>query len=280
MQARIADKLSSHTSLFFLGVFLFYSCVHTLSYISNALHDALSHLVPNTVSAIHRYDYDTLAISRPELYNFLVDRIPEEKLVLGKQVQELVFQDIAHHGRSAAPAPAVSVSVPASNNRSIEIGRGTEVEMEDGVQLAERVGAERGGGAMTTTTLPLMDSNGSTPTTTSIAAVLCTDRSRYEGIIIGADGAYSTIRLSLYRHLREQGLLTTAAATADKGDVNEDRHHGPMRAQFRVLVGMTRELDPDRFELLKSEYSDVRVLVSNGVHPFEVSKEKRVDGNV
>ncbi|KAG0281931.1 hypothetical protein BGZ97_009197 [Linnemannia gamsii] len=31
---------------------------------------------------------------------------------------------------------------------------------------------------------------------------------------------------------------------------------------------MTRELDPDRFELLKSEYSDVRVLVSKGVHPF------------
>ncbi|KAG0273105.1 hypothetical protein BGZ96_005018, partial [Linnemannia gamsii] len=31
---------------------------------------------------------------------------------------------------------------------------------------------------------------------------------------------------------------------------------------------MTRELEPDRFELLKSEYSDVRVLVSKGVHPF------------
>jgi hypothetical protein len=232
----------------------------------------LLHLVPNTVSTINRYDYDTLAISRPELYNFLVDRVPEEKLVLGKQVQELVFQDIAHDERSAAPAPALPVSVPAGNNRRNEIGRGTEVELEDGVQQA--VGAERG--AMTTTTMPLIGISGSTPTTTAIAAVVCTDGSRYEGIIIGADGAYSTVRLSLDRHLREQGLMTTAAA-ADKEEVNEDRHHGPMWAQFRVLVGMTRELDPDRFELLKSEYSDVRVLVSKGVHPFAVSRKKRVE---
>ncbi|KAF8933509.1 hypothetical protein BGZ47_010842 [Haplosporangium gracile] len=206
-----------------------------------------------------RYDYDTLAISRPELYNFLVDRIPEEKLVLGKQVQELVFQDIAHDERSAAPVP---VPVPGTrSNRKSSGGRGTEPE-------AEEVGAERAGAIMMT--MPLMDNHsGSDPSTSNIAAaVVCSDGSRYEGIIIGADGAYSTIRLSLYQHLRERGLLTTAA---DKEDSNENHHHhghGPMRAKFRVLVGQTRELDPDRFELLKNEYSDVRVLVSQGVYPF------------
>ncbi|KAG0276546.1 hypothetical protein BGZ95_007410 [Linnemannia exigua] len=37
---------------------------------------------------------------------------------------------------------------------------------------------------------------------------------------------------------------------------------------------MTRELDPDRFELLKNEYSDVRVLVShNGDRPFMTCPE-------
>ncbi|OAQ33007.1 hypothetical protein K457DRAFT_134646 [Linnemannia elongata AG-77] len=214
-----------------------------------------------------RYEYDTLAISRPELYNFLVDRIPEEKLVLGKQVQELVFQDIAHDGtRSAAP---VLVPVPGtgdSDRSSGSTGRGTEAEVEE-VQ-ADGVGAERGGTIMTT--MPLMDNHsGSTTHASNIAtatAVVCTDGSRYEGIIVGADGAYSTVRLSLYRHLRERGLLMSAAA--DK-EGNEGIHHGPMRAQFRVLVGQTRELDPARFELLKYEYSDVRVLVSQeGAHPF------------
>ncbi|KAF9147834.1 hypothetical protein BG015_010450 [Linnemannia schmuckeri] len=212
-----------------------------------------------------RYDYDTLAISRPELYNFLVDRIPEEKLVLGKQVEELVFQDIAHDERSAVPVPA-PVPDTRSSRRSSG-GRGTEAEVEE-VQ-AEEVGAEQGGAIMMT--IPLMDNHsGIDPNTSNIvAAVVCSDGSRYEGIIVGADGAYSTVRLSLYRHLRDRGLLTTAAA--DKKDSNEIHHHhghGPMQAKFRVLVGQTRELDPDRFELLKNEYSDVRVLVSQGIYPF------------
>ena len=165
------------------------------------------------------------------------------------------------------------VSVPgtgSSNSRSSgSIGRGTVAEVEQ-VQ-ADGVGAERGGAIMTT--MPLMENHSESATHTSniasAATAVCTDGSRYEGIIIGADGAYSTVRLSLCRHLRERGLLTTAAA--DK-EGSEGDHHGPMRAQFRVLVGQTRELDPDRFELLKNEYSNVRVLVSQeGVHPFAVS---------
>lgn len=190
--------------------------------------------------------------------------------MLGKQAQELVFQDIAHDGaRSAAPVLVPVLGTGSSSRSSGSTGRGTEAEVEE-VQ-ADGVGAERGGAIMTTR--PLMDNNSGIATHTSniatTAAVLCTDGSRYEGIIVGADGAYSTVRLSLYRHLRERGLLTTAAA--DKGG-NEGDHHGPMRAQFRVLVGQTRELDPDRFELLKNEYSDVRVLVSQeGVRPFAVS---------
>ncbi|KAF9137181.1 hypothetical protein BGX30_010495 [Mortierella sp. GBA39] len=118
-----------------------------------------------------RYEYDTLAISRPELYNFLVDRIPEEKLVLGKQVHGLVFQDIAHGGtRSAAPVPVPVPDTGSGSRSSGSTDRSTEAEVEEVEEVQ-------------------------------------------------ADG--------------------------------------------------TRELDPDRFELLKNEYSDVRVLVSQeGVHPF------------
>lgn len=185
--------------------------------------------------------------------------------MLGKQVQELVFQDIAHDGaRSAAPVPVPVPGTGSSSRNSGSTGRGTEAEVEE-------VQADGGGAIMMR--MPLMDNHSGIATHTSnianTAVVLCTDGSRYEGIIVGADGAYSAVRLSLYRHLRERGLLTTAAA--DK-EGNEGDLHGPMRAQFRVLVGQTRELDPDRFELLKNEYSDVRVLVSQeSVHPFAVS---------
>ncbi|KAF9117477.1 hypothetical protein BGW39_002131, partial [Mortierella sp. 14UC] len=227
-----------------------------------------------------RFDYDMLAISRPELYNFLVDRIPEGKLMLGKQVQELVFQDImtsiAHDGSAvSAPTPVSEVSVPAPVPQpalisgTIRSSGSTGAEVEEVQVQTEEVGAEKEGRA---SMMSIVDKSSATPTaaciataTPSTAAVVCTDGTRYEGTIVGADGAYSTVRLNLYRHLRERGLL----AAAEEKKSTADARHGPMRSQFRVLVGMTRELDPDRFELLKSEYSDVRVLVShNGVNPF------------
>ncbi|KAF9198080.1 hypothetical protein BGZ49_001212 [Haplosporangium sp. Z 27] len=65
-----------------------------------------------------RYGYYTLAISRPELYNHLVDQIPPEKFLLGKQVKDIQQDE-------------------------------------------------------------------------SVATCICTDDSKYQGIIIGADGAYS-----------------------------------------------------------------------------------------
>ncbi|KAF9982654.1 hypothetical protein BGZ65_002620, partial [Modicella reniformis] len=119
-----------------------------------------------------RYGYHTLAISRPELYNQLVDQIPPEKLLLGKQVQDVMQDD-------------------------------------------------------------------------SVATCICTDGSSYQGIIIGADGAYSSVRLSLYRQLKDKGLLAA-------------QDHRPLQYQYRALVGMTKPLDPNRFALIKSEHSDTR----------------------
>ncbi|KAI1315565.1 hypothetical protein EDD11_000639 [Mortierella claussenii] len=123
-----------------------------------------------------------MAISRPELYNYLVDQVPAKKLLLDKKVQD-VFQ--------------------------------------------------KG----------------------SVASCVCADGSSYSGIIIGADGAYSSVRLSLYRHLRNQGQLAPQDCQ-------------PMQYRYRALVGMTRTLDSDRFVLMKTQHSDVRFAVSNGSKSF------------
>jgi len=159
--------------------------------------------------------------------------------MLGKQAQELVFQDIAHDASAAA------ASAPAPGSIS---STGAEAKVD--------VGGAKGA-------MPSKANCGNTLSTIPVG-VRCTDGSMYEGIIIGADGAYSTIRLSLYRHLRERGEMLAA---------DKDGQNGPMRAQFRVLVGMTRPLDADRFELLKKAHSDVRVLISRGEKPFVVSKQ-------
>lgn len=125
-------------------------------------------------------------ISRPELYNFLVDQIPGEKIQFGKQV--------------------------------------SHVERDD-----------------------------------DAATCICVDGSKYRGIIIGADGAYSSVRLSLYKDLKEQGLLPIS-------------DYKPMWYRSKALVGMTRPLDPERFGMFgeKAYFSDVKVLVYRGDTPFTV----------
>ncbi|CAO3574425.1 unnamed protein product [Mortierella alpina] len=132
--------------------------------------------------SLSRYGYYSLAISRPELYNLLVDQVPAEKLLLGKQVKD-VFQD------------------------------------------------------------------------GDVATCVCVDGSRYQGIIIGADGAYSNVRLNLYRYLKGKALLPA-------------QDHAPMRFEYRALVGMTKPLDPERFPLVAATHSDTRVLVSCGQRPY------------
>ncbi|KAF9909091.1 hypothetical protein BX616_011298 [Lobosporangium transversale] len=127
----------------------------------------------------------TVSFSRPELYNHLVGQLPKEKLLFGKQVENIVINS----------------------------------------------------------------------TRDSKATCVCTDGSSYQGIIIGADGAYSNVRLSLYRQLKECGRLPA-------------QDHKPLQYQYRSLVGMTQPLDPDRFPVVKAEYSEIQVLVSKGSRPF------------
>ncbi|KAI8599225.1 hypothetical protein EDD21DRAFT_165257 [Dissophora ornata] len=129
-----------------------------------------------------RYQYYSLVISRPELYNYLVDQIPTSKLLLGKQVQDVSQND-------------------------------------------------------------------------SVATCICADGSQYQGIVIGADGAYSSVRLSLYRQLRQQDLLAA-------------QDYKPMKYEYRALVGMTKPLDPDLFKLISGEHSNMRVATSQGSNPF------------
>ncbi|KAG0044637.1 hypothetical protein BGZ83_010141 [Gryganskiella cystojenkinii] len=128
-----------------------------------------------------RYGYHNRVISRPELYNILVDLVPQSKLLLGKQVDSVRQQG-------------------------------------------------------------------------SITTVDCIDGSSYSGIIVGADGAYSNVRLNMYRQLRDQNLLPAL-----------DRK--PLQYRYQALVGMTKPLDPVKFAM-SSDHSKVRVVVSEGKTPF------------
>ncbi|KAG0296749.1 hypothetical protein BGZ96_008609 [Linnemannia gamsii] len=73
--------------------------------------------------------------------------------------------------------------------------------------------------------------------------VTCTDGSKYLGdILVGADGAYSSVRQCLYKELEIEGVLPSS----DKRD---------LKCGFVTMVGTTDPLDPEKYPALKDEYS-------------------------
>ncbi|KAK3827971.1 MAG: hypothetical protein J3Q66DRAFT_6741 [Benniella sp.] len=76
----------------------------------------------------------------------------------------------------------------------------------------------------------------------------CSDNSTYEGdILVGADGAYSGVRQSLYRQLDEKGVLP-------KDDLKT------MSVGFTCMVGVAQPKNPEKFPQLKEESNYAQVL--------------------
>ncbi|KAG0343935.1 hypothetical protein BG005_002114 [Podila minutissima] len=80
----------------------------------------------------------------------------------------------------------------------------------------------------------------------------CSDNTGYTGdILIGADGAYSGVRQSLYKQLDQQGLLP-----------EEDRKEMPMT--YVCMVGTTKSLDPEKYPELKDPHSHFSTVLGKG----------------
>ncbi|KAG0347022.1 hypothetical protein BG005_000410, partial [Podila minutissima] len=110
--------------------------------------------------------YKALFFSRPDLYDFMLSKIPPAKMFMGKKIMSILQND-------------------------------------EGVMIR------------------------------------CADNTHYHGdILIGADGAYSGVRQSLYKQLDDQGLLPSV----DKED---------MTVGYICMVGTTGPLDPEKYPALK-----------------------------
>ncbi|KAG0366324.1 hypothetical protein BGZ54_005529 [Gamsiella multidivaricata] len=76
----------------------------------------------------------------------------------------------------------------------------------------------------------------------------CDDGTEYRGsILIGADGAYSTIRQQMYHVLEKTGEM-------DKDET------APLMPHQHCIAGMTESLDPKEFEILQREYGEFQVM--------------------
>ncbi|KAF9912938.1 hypothetical protein EC991_007552 [Linnemannia zychae] len=81
--------------------------------------------------------------------------------------------------------------------------------------------------------------------------VRCSDNSAYEGdILVGADGAYSSIRQNMYKDLKDKKMLPRSDSKPLKFDQN-------------VVVGITDELDPEKYPVLTREYVELHGIIGN-----------------
>jgi 2-polyprenyl-6-methoxyphenol hydroxylase-like FAD-dependent oxidoreductase len=88
--------------------------------------------------------------------------------------------------------------------------------------------------------------------------IRCTDGQTYQGdILIGADGAYSAVRQSLYDRLQKDGVLP-------KSDTES------LNVGYACMVGTTRPLDLEKYPMLKDDYAHFSVVVADS-KPHSVS---------
>lgn len=155
---------------------------HTARFLSFVSHIFYSYAAPSfPLLLFHdRTGYEYIVFSRPELYELIRQRVPEEKVLMGKRVNKI---------------------------RQLPLDGGVEV--------------------------------------------VCHDHSVYTAdILIGADGAYSTIRYHMYKNMTEAGTLPAS-------DAEE------LAMPYVCMVGTTTPQDPEKYPELKDTVTHLRHVIGD-----------------
>ncbi|KAG0295037.1 hypothetical protein BGZ96_012700 [Linnemannia gamsii] len=79
--------------------------------------------------------------------------------------------------------------------------------------------------------------------------ITCSDKTTYSGtILVGTDGAYSSIRQNMFKELESEGLMHTSDAE-------------PMRSDYECVVGVTGPMDTKDYPLLKEERCEFKIVM-------------------
>ncbi|KAF9170509.1 hypothetical protein BGX20_008883, partial [Mortierella sp. AD010] len=79
--------------------------------------------------------------------------------------------------------------------------------------------------------------------------IYCSDDTLYTGdILVGADGAYSGVRQSMYKDMDKKGILP-------KEDLED------FRVNYTTIVGVATPSDPDKYPKLKEEFSSFNQII-------------------
>lgn len=154
---------------------------HTATFLFLVCHISCSHVAPSLPLLFHdRTGYEYIVFSRPELYEIIRQRVPREKVLMGKRVNKI-----------------------------------RQLPMNGGVEI------------------------------------VCHDHSVYTAdILIGADGAYSTIRYHMYKNMTEAGTLPAS-------DAEE------LAMPYVCMVGTTTPQDPEKYPELIGPVTHLRHVIGN-----------------
>ncbi|KAF9326987.1 hypothetical protein BGZ91_001678 [Linnemannia elongata] len=79
--------------------------------------------------------------------------------------------------------------------------------------------------------------------------ITCADNTTYSGtILVGTDGAYSSIRQNMFKELEAKGLMRTSDAE-------------PMHSDYDCVVGVTGPMDTEKYPLLKEELCEFKIVM-------------------
>ena len=93
----------------------------------------------------------------------------------------------------------------------------------------------------------------------------CQDNTSYGGtILVGADGAYSSVRQNMYRELSAKGLLPKVDAK-------------PLGYDYDCLVGVTKPLSPEKYPILKNQFCELEITLGRKI-PYSVSGSRVEEG--
>jgi 2-polyprenyl-6-methoxyphenol hydroxylase-like FAD-dependent oxidoreductase len=88
--------------------------------------------------------------------------------------------------------------------------------------------------------------------------ITCSDNTTYSGtILVGTDGAYSSIRQNMFKELESEGLMHSSDAE-------------PMQSDYDCVVGVTGPMDTKDYPLLKEELCEFKIVMGKTL-PMTVS---------